>query len=67
MRGIIPPLSQYIFMARSLIKHRDTFTFTNYRGMDMVNRTGLGIRLWSLCIKVKPKPNVCVSVSSSEF
>jgi hypothetical protein len=28
MRGAIPPLPQYVFMACSLVKHRDNFTFT---------------------------------------
>jgi hypothetical protein len=28
MRGAIPPLSQYVFMAGCLVKHRDNFTFT---------------------------------------
>jgi hypothetical protein len=28
MRGAIPPLRQYVFMAWCLIKHRDNFTFT---------------------------------------
>jgi hypothetical protein len=28
MRGAIPPLPQYVFMAWCLIKHRDNFTFT---------------------------------------
>jgi hypothetical protein len=28
MRGAIPPLSQYAFMAWCLFKHRDNFTFT---------------------------------------
>jgi hypothetical protein len=27
MRGAIPPLSQYVFIAWCLVKHRDTFTF----------------------------------------
>jgi len=28
MRGIMPPLLQYTFMACCLVKHRDNFTFT---------------------------------------
>jgi hypothetical protein len=28
MRGAIPPLPQYVFMAWCLVKHRDNFTFT---------------------------------------
>jgi hypothetical protein len=28
MRGTIPPLPQYIFMAWCLVKHSDNFTFT---------------------------------------
>jgi hypothetical protein len=30
MHGAIPPLPQYVFMARCLVKHRDNFTFTFY-------------------------------------
>jgi hypothetical protein len=28
MRGAIPPLTQYVFVAWCLVKHRDNFTFT---------------------------------------
>jgi hypothetical protein len=28
MRGAIPPLPQFVFMAWCLVKHRDNFTFT---------------------------------------
>jgi hypothetical protein len=28
MRGAIPPIHQYTFMAWCLVKHRDNFTFT---------------------------------------
>jgi hypothetical protein len=28
MRGAIPPLPQYVFVAWCLVKHRDNFTFT---------------------------------------
>jgi hypothetical protein len=28
MRGTIPPLSQHVFMAWYLVKHRDDFNFT---------------------------------------
>jgi hypothetical protein len=27
MRGALPPLPQYVFMAWCLVKHRDNFTF----------------------------------------
>jgi hypothetical protein len=30
MRGAIPPLPQYVFMAWCLVKHRDKFTFYVY-------------------------------------
>jgi hypothetical protein len=30
MRGAIPPLPQYVFMAWCLVKHRDNFTFYLY-------------------------------------
>jgi hypothetical protein len=30
MRGAIPPLLQYVFMAWCLVKHRDNFNFTLY-------------------------------------
>jgi hypothetical protein len=28
MRGTLPPLPQYVFMAWCVVKHRDNFTFT---------------------------------------
>jgi hypothetical protein len=28
MRGVLPPLSEYVFIAWYLVKHRDNFTFT---------------------------------------
>jgi hypothetical protein len=31
MRGTIPPLPQYAFMAWYLVKHRDNFTFTSLK------------------------------------
>jgi hypothetical protein len=34
MRGAIPLLPQYIFMAWCLVKHRDNFTFTFYYFAD---------------------------------
>jgi hypothetical protein len=34
MRGAIPPLSQYVFMAWWLVKHRDNFTFTLPLGVN---------------------------------
>jgi hypothetical protein len=30
MRGAIPPLPQYVFMAWCLVKHRDNFNFYLY-------------------------------------
>jgi hypothetical protein len=36
MRGAIPPLPQYAFMASYLVKHRDNFTFfTFYPAMTL--------------------------------
>jgi hypothetical protein len=29
MCGSVPPLPQYIFMVRCLVKHKDNFTFTS--------------------------------------
>jgi hypothetical protein len=33
MRGAIPPLPQYAFMAWCLVKHKDNFTFYLYSGL----------------------------------
>jgi hypothetical protein len=38
MCGAISPLPQYVFMAWCLVKHRDNFTFTPYRRID-INET----------------------------
>jgi hypothetical protein len=35
MRGGIPPLLQYVFMAWRLVKHRDNFTFTFYYNVSV--------------------------------
>jgi hypothetical protein len=36
MYGAIPPLPQYVFMARGLVKHRDAFAFTFTYSMKRV-------------------------------
>jgi hypothetical protein len=36
MRGAVPPLPQYVFMAWCLVQHRD-FTFVWFRNNDGVN------------------------------
>jgi hypothetical protein len=49
MRGAVPPLPHYVFMAWCLVKHRDNFTFTFFmRGRSgsmckvmIVTRSGL--------------------------
>jgi hypothetical protein len=35
MRGAIPPLPQYAFMAWCLVKHRDNFIFTLHKGISL--------------------------------
>jgi hypothetical protein len=43
MRGAIPPLPHYVFMAWFLVKHRDNFTYTcNFMGWMM----GGGFESW---------------------
>jgi hypothetical protein len=38
MRGAIPPIPPYVFMAWCLVKHRDKFTFTFKEiGIDEAN------------------------------
>jgi hypothetical protein len=51
MRGAIPPLLQYVFMAWYLVRHRDNFTFTFYiLGVDSQNcQTNLISRRMSPC------------------
>jgi hypothetical protein len=41
MRGAIPPLPQYVFMAWCLVKHRDNFTFLKSRRMICVGHVEL--------------------------
>jgi hypothetical protein len=45
MRGAIPPLSQYAFMAWCFVKHRDNFTFylliNGHRGTMWKTRGGI--------------------------
>jgi hypothetical protein len=49
MRGAIPPLPQYIFMAWCLVKHRDNFTFTLLDGGK-----GSASRLIRFTLKERP-------------
>jgi hypothetical protein len=35
MRGAIPPLPQYAFMAQCLVKHRDNFAFYIPKDLDL--------------------------------
>jgi hypothetical protein len=47
MRGVLPPLPQYLFMAWCLIKHMENFTLDSRRGLGIflfttVSRTALG-------------------------
>jgi hypothetical protein len=44
MRGAIPPLPQYVFMAWCLVKHRDNFTFIP-EGERLLGRLGVGGRI----------------------
>jgi hypothetical protein len=53
MHGAIPPLSQYVFMAWCLVKHRDNFTFTFCQEqlyillrLDMWLGWGRQMRMW---------------------
>jgi hypothetical protein len=41
MRGAIPPLRQYVFMAWCLVKHRDNFNFIFY---TLIYNIGLDLR-----------------------
>jgi hypothetical protein len=43
MRGAIPPLSQYVFMAWFLVKHRDDFTLPQNQGIERYLVTVLSI------------------------
>jgi len=42
MRGAMPPLPQYIFMAWYLVKHRDNFTFFTFMPSKIKANFGLG-------------------------
>jgi hypothetical protein len=53
MRGAIPPLPQYIFIAWCLVKHGDSFTFTFNLGMNGVRRKGGRI-------KQNEKEEICI-------
>jgi hypothetical protein len=45
MREAIPPLPQYVFMARCLVKHRDNFTFTFILGGTVDSSFSIAMRL----------------------
>jgi hypothetical protein len=42
MRVVLPPLPQYVFMARCSVKHRDNFTFTSEANGDFQNYMAMG-------------------------
>jgi hypothetical protein len=46
MYGIIHPLPQYVFMAWFLVKHRDTFMFTNVLEEVQVISDDSWVRSW---------------------
>jgi hypothetical protein len=57
MRGSIPPLPQYVFMAWCLVKHRDNFTFIYSLCLALISLTRAvlfkyGIRLDVLIINL---------------
>jgi hypothetical protein len=56
MRGAIPPLPQYAFMAWCLVKHRDNFTFTFYLVLVKFVILYLLIPSWSEKVKL----GVCI-------
>jgi hypothetical protein len=58
MRGAIPPLPQYVFMACCLVKHRDNFTLPtlNYT-------TYLQLMLWCVLEKLQIRWNFKIIVS----
>jgi hypothetical protein len=45
MRGYIPLLPQYAFMAWCIVKHRGNFTFTFYSSADIIRIIKLSMRL----------------------
>jgi hypothetical protein len=53
MRGAIPPLPQYVFVAWCLVKHRENFTFTFTFTFGIVNAVHL---LVDLPLKFKYEP-----------
>jgi hypothetical protein len=47
MRGAIPPLPQYVFMAWCLVKHRNNFAFYTVKGLEKVMAELLSLHLVS--------------------
>jgi hypothetical protein len=51
MRGVMPPVPHFVFMAWCLVKHRDNFTFTLYCGYCYVRELRVcKTRSWCIVI-----------------
>jgi hypothetical protein len=73
MRGAIPPLSQYVFMAWCLVKHRDNFTIGHCMCLDDVWRVmeanlhafrtsshDAGVNFWQPSLELCNKAHGCL-------
>jgi hypothetical protein len=61
MRGAIPPLSQYVFMAWYLVKHRNNFTFIFLGCENNFNRSSRTQNVSSSFEKVKINLSLCLT------
>jgi hypothetical protein len=72
MRGVIPPLPQYVFTAWYLVKHRDnfTFTFTFYFFVEL-KTTWLNEVYhkysYKLCMNILYKPTITTMATVTNF
>jgi hypothetical protein len=68
MRGAIPPLPQYVFMAWCLVKHRDSFTFTFARddtGLVLVSVLSCDDTSFRLCHILSRFSTTCLNEMSN--
>jgi hypothetical protein len=66
MRGAIPLLPQYAFMAWCLVKHRDNFTFYLATLLGLLKKIVTGYKIWIFKYDPKEK-HQSLQVKGSEY
>jgi hypothetical protein len=67
MRGAIPPLAHYVFMAWCLVKHTDSFTFNFYYGLPIINSLFVNFLLFSPTCQMKQRHYTDITIHNSYY